>query len=72
MEKVYWIGRKRASLKAAQKASGSEARLAHYELAGLYSVRAASAETAAIDLADGIPAAILASQTMKLIADDHE
>ena len=45
MEKAYWLGRKRAALKAAQVAVGPEARLAHYELAGRYSVKAASAET---------------------------
>ncbi len=44
MEKTYWLGRKRASLKLAQKAAGSEARLAHYDLAGRYSLKAMSAE----------------------------
>ena len=39
MEKAYWLGRKRASLKLAQDASSSRARLAHYDLAGRYSVR---------------------------------
>ena len=38
MEQAYWLGRKRASLKMAQNAAGSEARLAHYDLAGRYSV----------------------------------
>lgn len=42
MEKAYWLSRKRASLKAAQNAVGAEARLAHYDLAGRYSVKAAS------------------------------
>ena len=55
MERAYWISRKRASLKAAQNAQGSEARLAHYDLAGRYSVKAASVETAAVDLADALP-----------------
>jgi len=45
MEKAYWLGRKRATLKLAQNATNSEARLVHYDLAGRYSVKAASAET---------------------------
>ena len=60
MEKTYWIGRKRASLKLAQNASGPEARLIHYDLAGRYSVKALSAETLAIDLADALPPSIFA------------
>ncbi len=59
MEKAYWIGRKRASLKLAQGAASSEARLVHYELAGRYSVKANSAETQAIDLASAVPRSIL-------------
>lgn len=55
MEKLYWIGRKRASLKAAQNALSAEARLIHYDLAGRYSVKAVSAATAAIDLASALP-----------------
>jgi hypothetical protein len=34
MEKAYWLSRKRASLKLAQNAASSEARLIHYDLAG--------------------------------------
>jgi len=49
MEKAYWLGRKRASLKLAQNAAGPEARLAHYDLAGRYSLKAMAAETPAID-----------------------
>ena len=45
MEQTYWLGRERASLKMAQGASSAEARLVHYELAGRYSVNAASAAT---------------------------
>lgn len=41
MERKYWIGRKRAAMDMAQRATGSEARLIHYQLAGLYSIRAA-------------------------------
>jgi hypothetical protein len=43
MEKTYWLGRKRAAMAMARAATCSEARLAHYELAGRYSVRAAFA-----------------------------
>ena len=58
MEKAYWLGRKRASLKLARNAAGSEARLAHYDLAGRYSVKAMSAETQAIDLANALPRSV--------------
>jgi hypothetical protein len=58
MEKAYWLARKRASLKLAQNAAGAEARLAHYDLAGRYSVKAVSAETQLIDLVNALPPAI--------------
>ena len=58
MEKAYWLGRKRASLKLAQNAASSEARLAHYDLAGRYSVKAMSAETQATDLANAAPRSV--------------
>jgi len=45
MENAYWLGRKRASLKMAQSATSSRARLVHYDLAGRYSVRALSPGT---------------------------
>lgn len=61
MERAYWLGRKRASLKLAQNAVSSEARLVHYDLAGRYSVKASSAETQAADLADSLPPAIFAT-----------
>ena len=48
MEKFYWLGRKRASLKAAKTAVSAEARLIHYDLAGRYSLNAMSAETRAL------------------------
>ena len=60
MEQGYWLSRKRASLEAAKNAASSEARLAHYDLAGRYSVKAASAETRLVDLADVLPPAICA------------
>ena len=55
MERAYWIGRKRASLKLARNAASSEARLIHYDLAGRYGLNAVSAETQLIDLADSLP-----------------
>ena len=55
MEKAYWLGRNRASLKSAQMAASAEARLIHYELAGRYSLKAVSVETHASDLADSLP-----------------
>ena len=58
MEKAYWLGRKRASLKLARNAASSEARLVHYDLAGRYSLKASSAETQAADLASALPRAI--------------
>ena len=63
MKKLYWLSRKRASLKAAQNAVSAEARLIHYDLAGRYSLNAVSDETQAIDLADALPPAIYASGT---------
>jgi hypothetical protein len=63
MEKAYWLGRKRASLKLAQTAASSEARLVHYDLAGRYSVKACSAETHATDLASALPPPIYAAPT---------
>jgi hypothetical protein len=71
MEKAYWISRKRASLKSAQNAIGPEARLIHYDLAGRYSVKAVSAETLAIDLADALPPPIYASQANATSDDTH-
>jgi hypothetical protein len=62
MEKAYWLSRRRASLKLAQNASSSRARLVHYDLAGRYSLKAMSAETLAIDLADSLPPSILTNR----------
>jgi hypothetical protein len=42
METAYWLGRERASLANARGATGAEARLIHYELAGRYSIKAAN------------------------------
>ena len=62
MEKGYWIGRKRASLKAAKHAVSAEARLIHYDLAGRYSLNAVSPRTQAIDLAAALPPSIYAEE----------
>ena len=71
MEKAHWLSRKRASLKLAESAAGSEARLAHYELAGRYSVKAASIGTPAIAPANALPQPVCAS-VAKLSFDDAE
>jgi hypothetical protein len=42
MEQTYWLGRKRASATNARHARSAEARLAHLDLAGRYSVKAAA------------------------------
>ena len=41
IENRYWIGRKRAAMAMARRATSSESRLIHYDLAGCYSIRAA-------------------------------
>jgi len=58
MEKAYWLGRERASLRSAQNAASSEARLVHYDPAGRYSLKAMSAET----LADILPPPLYSSR----------
>ena len=63
MEKLYWLGRKRASLKLARNAASAEARLIHYDLAGRYALNAGAAETVAIDLADALPPPIFAKRS---------
>ena len=69
MEKAYWLGRKRASLKLARAAASSEARLVHYDLAGRYSVKAVSAETQAIDLAAALPPSIHTDRAYQVSPD---
>lgn len=61
MEKAYWLGRKQASLQAAQNAASSEARLVHYDLAGRYSLNAVLAEPHSVELADSLPQPIYAA-----------
>ena len=63
MERTYWLGRKRASLRLARDATCSEARLVHYDLAGRYSVKASSVETQAIDLASALPRSIFSDRS---------
>ena len=41
IEHQYWIGRKRAAMAAARRATSSESRLIHYDLAGRCSIKAA-------------------------------
>lgn len=65
MEKAYWLSRKRASLKLAQDAAGSEARLAHYDLAGRYSVKAVVAGARARELAELRPPSIRENRRIK-------
>jgi hypothetical protein len=72
MERDHWLGRKRTSLKLAQAASDSQAKLAHYELAGRYSIKAASVETTAIYLAKAIPPFINAGRASKARTDDDD
>ncbi len=71
MEKAYWLSRKQASLELAQNAATSEARLAHYDLAGRYSVKAVVAGARTRDLADILPPPILAKPSAaSKVADD--
>jgi hypothetical protein len=41
MDKGYWLGRGRSATAMARRAATAQARLIHYDLAGLYSVKAA-------------------------------
>ena len=72
MEKAYWLARKRATLKLARNAAGAEARLAHYDLAGRYSVKAVAAETRAIDFADALPPSIHGIRTGRVVGDTDD
>ena len=42
MEKSYWLARRRSAVAMARIATSSKARLIHYDLAGRYSIKAAS------------------------------
>jgi hypothetical protein len=61
MEKAYWLARKRASIKMAQNAVGSESRLIHYDLAGRYGLNAGSVQTQALDFTASVPLPINAA-----------
>jgi hypothetical protein len=71
MERAYWLSRKRASLKLAQNAASSEARLVHYDLAGRYGLKAMSAEVLAINLDDSLPPPILANRRIGTLRCTH-
>ena len=43
MEQAYWLKRTRAASQMARRAMSAEARMAHLELAGRYSIKAAAA-----------------------------
>jgi hypothetical protein len=43
MEQAYWLKRTRAASQMARRADSAEARMAHLELAGRYSIKAAAA-----------------------------
>ena len=45
-DQAYWLRRKLASVKKANDATSARARLAHFELAGRYSIMAANAASA--------------------------
>lgn len=62
MEQEYWLGRKRTSVRMARHATSSEARLAHYDLAGRYSLKAMSAELPERSLADILPPPIMVNR----------
>lgn len=53
MEQKYWLRRKQAEMSMARTAASSQARLIHYELAGLCSVKAA--ENSSVGIAPGMP-----------------
>lgn len=50
MSQAYWLSRKAAALKLAAEATSSKARLVHYDFAGHYSVKAATAERPVLTL----------------------
>ena len=72
MERTYWLSRKRASLKLAQNAASSEARLVHYDLAGRYSLKAMSAETLATNLGASLPPPILENRRIGTLRCTHQ
>ena len=71
MERAYWLSRKRASLKLAQSAASSAARLVHYDLAGRYSLKAMSAEPLAMDLDGSLPPPAFANRRIGTLSCTH-
>lgn len=72
MEKAYWLGRKRATLRLARESTSSEAKLVYYELAGRYELKALSAQTQAIDLADSLPPLLYAGGARSPVSDTRD
>ncbi|HEX8224276.1 MAG TPA: hypothetical protein VF605_10720 [Allosphingosinicella sp.] len=68
MEQTYWPGRKRASAANARLAASAEARLAHLDLAGRYSVKAAACAPSLQQHA-ALPLAL--AQGEAAVADDY-
>ncbi len=69
MEKVYWLSRKRASLKM-RKGGWLPVPIDPHDLAGRYALKAGSAKAQTVDLADSIPPAICAGSPSFDDADD--
>ena len=67
MDKVYWIGRKRATLRLARESTSSEAKLAYYDLAGRYGLKALFAQTRATELADRLPPPLYAGRAKSAV-----
>ena len=55
MEKTYWLGRKRATLRLAREATSSDAGLIYYDLARRYGLKALTAEMRVGERADKLP-----------------
>jgi hypothetical protein len=58
MERTYWLGRKRASVANARRATSAESRLIHLDLAGRYSIKAAFAGPAPARAPAQVPLAL--------------
>ena len=62
MENRYWLDRERTSIRMARAARSSRARLVHYQLAGMYSVKRAQAVEAS-RLAGRLSASLILAST---------
>jgi len=67
MDKVYWLGRKRATLRLARESTSSEAKLAYYDLAGRYGLKALFAQSQTTDLADRLPPRLYAGRSRSTV-----